>query len=191
MNCTTSAQYFHLLRRQVLRGRRKPLVVLSPKSLLRSRRSRSPVDELVNDRFREVIDDPGTLDPASLDPAAVRRVLLVSGKVAYDVMDGRDRLGAPAAVVRVEQIYPWPEDQIARVLGRYPNASEVFWVQEEPENMGAWSFVHGRLHRLLRDRYGLRHISRIESGSPAAGSAALHQMEQEDVVGRALAGLSG
>ena len=190
VNCTTSAQYFHLLRRQVLRGRRKPLVVLSPKSLLRSRRSRSPVDDLVNGLFREVIDDPASLDPASLDPAGVRRVVLVSGKVAYDVMDGRDRLGAPAAVIRVEQIYPWPEDQIAEVLGRYPIASEVFWVQEEPENMGAWNFVHGRLHRLLRDRYGLRHVSRIESGSPAAGSAALHQMEQEDVVERALEGLS-
>jgi len=200
VNATTSAQYFHLLRRQLLRGRRKPLVVLTPKSLLRSRRSRSPVEELVNDRFREVIDDPAAVDPAAVDPAAVdppgldpahvRRVLLASGKVAYDLMDGRDRAGAPAGVVRVEQLYPWPEEQVAGVLRRYPNASEVFWVQEEPENMGAWSFVHGRLHRLLRDRYQLRHVSRIESGSPAAGSAALHQMEQEDVVARALEGLS-
>ncbi|MDQ3643821.1 MAG: multifunctional oxoglutarate decarboxylase/oxoglutarate dehydrogenase thiamine pyrophosphate-binding subunit/dihydrolipoyllysine-residue succinyltransferase subunit, partial [Actinomycetota bacterium] len=186
VNCTTSAQYFHLLRRQALRGRRKPLIVLSPKSLLRSRRSRSSVDELLSGRFQEVIDDP-----APLDPSDVRRVVLASGKMAYDVMDGRDQAGAAAAVVRVEQLYPWPEEQIAEVLGRYPHASEVFWVQEEPENMGAWNFVHGRLHRLLRDRYELRHVSRIESGSPAAGSAALHQMEQEGVVLRALAGLSG
>ncbi len=185
-NCTTSAQYFHLLRRQVLRGRRKPLVVLSPKSLLRSRRSRSPVDELVNERFHEVIDDPTPLNPSD-----VRRIVLASGKVAYDLVDRRDEVGAPVAVVRVEQLYPWPDEQVGAVLSRYPNASEVFWVQEEPENMGAWSFVHGRLHRLLRERYTLRHVSRIESGSPAAGSAALHQMEQEDVVERALRGLCG
>jgi 2-oxoglutarate dehydrogenase E1 component len=191
VNCTTSAQYFHVLRRQVSRERRKPLVVLTPKSLLRSRRSRSAVDQLVNDRFQEVIDDPTFLEPTDLDPSDVRRVVLASGKVAYDVMDGRDRLGAPAAVVRVEQLYPWPDEQIAAVLGHYQNASQVFWVQEEPENMGAWSFVHGRLHRLLRDRYQLRHVSRIESGSPATGSGALHQMEQEDVVARALEDLDG
>ncbi|MDP8975270.1 MAG: multifunctional oxoglutarate decarboxylase/oxoglutarate dehydrogenase thiamine pyrophosphate-binding subunit/dihydrolipoyllysine-residue succinyltransferase subunit, partial [Actinomycetota bacterium] len=189
VNCTTSAQYFHVLRRQVSRERRKPLIVLTPKSLLRSRRSRSPVGELVDDRFHEVIDDRDLREATALDPSQVRRVVLASGKVAYDVMDGRDQLEAPVAVVRVEQVYPWPADQLGRVLDRYPNASEVFWVQEEPENMGAWSFVHGRLHRLLRDRYQLLHVSRIESGSPAAGSAALHQMEQEDVVARALEGL--
>ncbi|MDQ3570290.1 MAG: multifunctional oxoglutarate decarboxylase/oxoglutarate dehydrogenase thiamine pyrophosphate-binding subunit/dihydrolipoyllysine-residue succinyltransferase subunit, partial [Actinomycetota bacterium] len=180
VNCTTAAQYFHLLRGQVLRGRRTPLVLLTPKSLLRSRRSRSPIEDLAEGRFREVIDDP-----APLDPASVRRVLLVSGKVAYDSMARRDEAELPVAVVRVEQVYPWPDEQLAAVLSRYPHASQVFWVQEEPENMGAWNFVHGRLHRLLRDRYELRHVSRIESGSPAAGSTSLHQMEQEHLMDRA------
>ncbi|MDQ3680959.1 MAG: multifunctional oxoglutarate decarboxylase/oxoglutarate dehydrogenase thiamine pyrophosphate-binding subunit/dihydrolipoyllysine-residue succinyltransferase subunit, partial [Actinomycetota bacterium] len=180
VNCTTAAQYFHLLRGQVMRGRRKPLVLLTPKSLLRSRRSRSPIEDLVGGRFREVIDDT-----APQEPASVRRVLLVSGKVAYDAMARRDEAELPVAVVRVEQVYPWPEEQLAAVLSLYPHASQVFWVQEEPENMGAWNFVHGRLHRLLRDRYQLRHVSRIESGSPAAGSTLLHQMEQEDLMDRA------
>jgi 2-oxoglutarate dehydrogenase complex dehydrogenase (E1) component-like enzyme len=125
-------------------------------------------------------------------------VLLCSGKVAFDAMARRDALmsGEPdlpvpgvdpsgVAVVRVEQLYPWPEEALASVLGRYPNADQVVWVQEEPENMGAWSFAHGRLHRLLRDRFTLTHVSRAESASPATGSAALHQLEQEDLLRRA------
>ena len=91
------------------------------------------------------------------------------------------------AVVRVEQLYPWPEPQLGAVLGRYPGATEVVWVQEEPENMGAWSFAHGRLHRLLRDRFTLRHVSRAESASPATGSAALDQLEHEDLLRQAFA----
>jgi 2-oxoglutarate dehydrogenase complex dehydrogenase (E1) component-like enzyme len=130
----------------------------------------------------------------------VRRVLLCSGKVAFDAMARRDALlggeaGLPApgidpaavAVVRVEQLYPWPEEALAAVLGQYPNADQVVWVQEEPENMGAWSFAHGRLHRLLRDRFTLSHVSRSESASPATGSAALHHLEQEDLLLRAFA----
>ena len=141
----------------------------------------------------------GAVTPA-IDPAAVRRVLLCSGKVAFDAMARRDALRAgqeglpepgvdPAAVavVRVEQLYPWPEEALAAVLGRYPGAEQVVWVQEEPENMGAWSFAHGRLHRLFRDRFTLTHVSRTESASPATGSAALHQLEQEDLLRRAFA----
>jgi 2-oxoglutarate dehydrogenase E1 component len=89
-------------------------------------------------------------------------------------------------VVRVEQLYPWPDDAVSDVLERYPNASEVVWLQEEPENMGAWSFVHGRLHRHLRDRYRLVHVSRAESASPATGSSAQHQLEQADLLDRAI-----
>jgi 2-oxoglutarate dehydrogenase E1 component len=89
-------------------------------------------------------------------------------------------------VVRVEQLYPWPEDGIATLLARYEKASEVVWLQEEPENMGAWAFVHGRLHRLLRDDFTLRHVSRIEAGSPATGSTAMHQLETKDLLARAL-----
>jgi 2-oxoglutarate dehydrogenase E1 component len=133
------------------------------------------------------------------DPSAVARVVLCSGKVAHEALARRDTLVAgrgadppagfdPAAVavVRVEQLYPWPQGAIGEVLGRYPAADEVVWLQEEPENMGAWSFVHARLHRLLRDRYTLRHVSRPESASPATGSGSLHQLEQADLLERAL-----
>jgi 2-oxoglutarate dehydrogenase E1 component len=135
-----------------------------------------------------------------VDRQAVKRVLLCSGKVAFDLSMRRDDLragkeGLPGpgvdpsgvAVVRVEQLYPWPEDHLAEVLSRYPAAGELVWVQEEPENMGPWSFVHGRLHRLLRERYRLTHVSRIESASPATGSAAMHQLQQEDLLERAFA----
>jgi 2-oxoglutarate dehydrogenase E1 component len=112
--------------------------------------------------------------------------VFASGKVAYEAMARRDQAGAPAAVVRVEQLYPWPEAAIAEVLARYQRATEVVWLQEEPENMGAWSFVHGRLHRLLRDDFRLRHASRPESGSPASGSASVHQQEQDELLARAV-----
>jgi 2-oxoglutarate dehydrogenase complex dehydrogenase (E1) component-like enzyme len=181
------------------------LVVFTPKSLLRSRLSRSPLVDLASGSFRSVVDDPAASgDPAPesfatvVDPLAVRRVLLCSGKVAFDAMARRDQLAeegrdlphpgvAPAAVavVRVEQLYPWPEAELVTVLDRYPSAREVVWVQEEPENMGAWSFAHGRLHRLLRERFTLTHVSRAESASPSTGSAALDHLEHEDLLARA------
>jgi 2-oxoglutarate decarboxylase len=182
-NATTAAQFFHLLRRQVRRSVRKPLVVFSPKYLLRAKESRSPIAEFTTGRFREVLDD------TVVDPAAVRRVLLCSGKVAYDLLKRRDETGAPVAVVRIEQLYPWPHEQVTALLDRYENADSVFWVQEEPENMGAWPFAHGRLHALLPDRVKLGHASREESGSPAAGSSVMHALEQEDLVERAFAGV--
>jgi 2-oxoglutarate dehydrogenase E1 component len=118
-------------------------------------------------------------------------VVLCAGKVAFDAMAARDALleqgaGPVTAVVRVEQLYPWPEDGIATLLARYEKASEVVWLQEEPENMGAWAFVHGRLHRLLRNDFTLRHVSRVEAGSPATGSTAMHQLELKDLLARAL-----
>src|SRR5207248_5018291 len=118
----TAAQLFHLLRRQVRRDVRKPLVIMTPKSLLRARQSRSSVDEFVSGQYLEVLDDPGVQDPA-----AVRRVVLSSGKVAFDAMARRDQLSAPVAVARVEQFYPWPEDAVADVLARYEHANEVVW----------------------------------------------------------------
>jgi len=204
---TTAAQYFHLLRSQVRGMGRRPLVVFTPKSLLRARHSRSALDDLTVGSFAEVVDDPATYPGAhgvdgqpAIDAGAVRRILLCSGKVAFDAMTRRDALVAgeeglpvpgtdPAGVVvvRVEQLYPWPEEALAAVLGHYPQADQVVWVQEEPENMGAWSFVHGRLHRLLRDRFVLVHVSRAESASPATGSTALHVLEQEDLLRRAFA----
>jgi len=204
---TTAAQYFHLLRSQVRGAARRPLVVFTPKFLLRARQSRSDLDDLVSGAWESVLDDPATTGAAggaaasnAVDPGAVRRLLLCSGKIAFDLTARRDELisgkaelplpgvepGA-VAVVRVEQLYPWPEQSLVDVLGRYPGATEVIWVQEEPENMGAWSFVHGRLHRLLRERFKLTHVSRVESASPASGSSALHQLEQEDLLTRAFA----
>jgi 2-oxoglutarate decarboxylase len=184
VNATTAAQYFHLLRRQVRRDKRKPLVVFTPKSLLRAKQARSAVSELEQGRFREVIDDPGVAD-AEAD--SVRRVVLCTGKIAYDALAARDSAGVPVAVVRVEQLYPWPEEQIASVVARYERAGEVVWLQEEPENMGSWYFVAGRLHRLFAQDYTIGHVTRIESGSPASGSAALHGLEQQDLLTRVLA----
>jgi 2-oxoglutarate dehydrogenase E1 component len=186
VNCTTAAQYFHVLRRQVVRDVRKPLIVFTPKSLLRARQARSPVEALTAGSFEEVLDDPHYLGGGG-DPASVERVVLASGKVAYDAMAKRDEASVPAAVVRLEQLYPWPESSVAGVLARYGRASEVVWLQEEPENMGAWSFVKGRLPRLLGDDYSLRSATRPESGSPAGGSASVHQQEQEELIASALA----
>jgi 2-oxoglutarate decarboxylase len=184
VNATTAAQYFHVLRRQVRRPVRRPLVIFTPKSLLRARQSRSPIADLEAGTFKEVLDDPGDLDPAS-----IQRVILASGKVAYDAMAHRDEHGLPVAVVRVEQLYPWPEMMVLDTVSRYPAAREVVWMQEEPENMGPWTFVHGRLHRLLRDDFTLRHVSRPESASPASGSQTTHQRQQADLLAGAFGGL--
>jgi multifunctional 2-oxoglutarate metabolism enzyme len=185
---TTAAQYFHLLRSQVRGAVRRPLIVFTPKSLLRARTARSPIGDLVTGSFAEVVDDPGAVG-GSIDPMAVKRVVLCSGKVAYDALARRDALGKAGesiVVVRVEQLYPWPKDTVEHILERYGDADEVVWLQEEPENMGAWNFVHGRLHRLVRGPLNLRHVSRAESASPATGSAALHRLEQEDLLARAI-----
>jgi len=185
---TTSAQYFHLLRSQVKTADRKPLVVFTPKSLLRSRLARSPIEAFTSGSFAEVLDDPVSTQEG-FDPDGVTRMVLCAGKVAYDALERRDGLGEAGAgvvVVRVEQLYPWPKANLQDILDRYPNAGEVVWLQEEPENMGAWNFVHSRLHRLLRDTHTLRHVSRAESASPASGSAALHRLEQDDLLVRAV-----
>ncbi len=174
---TTARQYFHLLRRQVRRNVRKPLVVMAPKQPLRMKESRSAVDELTTGSFSEVLDDPFVADRA-----AVRRVVLCSGKVAWDAITAREKRGAPVAVVRVEQLYPFPEAQISDVLNSYPNAKEVVWLQEEPENMGAWHFVENIIWRLKDRGYDLRHVSRVESGSPATGSKAVHDQELTELM---------
>ncbi len=184
VNATSAAQYFHLLRRQVRWPGHKPLVVFTPKYLLRARESRSPVEELVSGSFREVLDDPGVTDAG-----AVRRVILCSGKVAYDAMLRRDQVKAPVAVVRVEQLYPWPEAAVTDVLERYLGADSLYWLQEEPENMGPWPFVRGRLHRVVQGGSKLGHASRHEYGSPATGSFKLHLREQEDLLDRAFEGV--
>ena len=193
---TTAAQLFHLLRRQVRRSIRKPLVVFTPKRYLRGREAYSPVEDLTTGSFREVLDDP-----ALAGSPAVRRVVLATGKVALDLLNARTAAaGAPiaavtpiaaggggdVAVVRVEQLFPWPEEQIASAIAGYPAAEEVVWLQEEPRNMGAWAFVRDRLAALVGGGYRLSAVTRVASGSPATGSHAMHDLEQADLLGRAL-----
>jgi 2-oxoglutarate dehydrogenase E1 component len=180
-NATTAAQYFHLLRRQIVRDIRKPLVVFTPKSMLRAKVARSRLDELTSGSFREVLDDPGVTDPG-----AIRRVVLCSGKIGHEALMERDKRGAPVAVVRVEQLYPWPYDQLAAVLDRYPNTRELVWLQEEPANMGGWAFAQDRLAERFAGTHSVLRVSRYESGSPATGSHTIHVQEQEAILDAAL-----
>ncbi|HEY9559090.1 MAG TPA: multifunctional oxoglutarate decarboxylase/oxoglutarate dehydrogenase thiamine pyrophosphate-binding subunit/dihydrolipoyllysine-residue succinyltransferase subunit, partial [Acidimicrobiales bacterium] len=181
-NCTQSSQIFHLLRRQIHRSVRKPLVIFTPKSLLRAKPARSSVDELLTGSFRETIDDPFVTDRDG-----VRRVVLASGKIGHEAIAARDSAGAPVAVVRVEQLYPWPFEQLAEIVASYPNATEVVWLQEEPENMGAWNFAKGSLYERFEDSHRIMRVSRHESGSPATGSHAIHGQEQAQLISAALA----
>ncbi len=186
---TTAAQMFHLIRAQAMRQTRKPLVVMTPKSLLRAKHSRSSYDELLNSHFNEVLDDPRFTGGA--DRSQVGKVILCSGKIAYDALgrsaDLQSESGTiSSAVVRIEQLYPWPAEELASIIDLYPAATEVVFLQDEPENMGAWFFVHEKLHKILRDRYNLTHVTRAPAGSPATGSHAIHDVELEDLMTRAL-----
>ena len=177
VNTTTAANYFHLLRRQVHSERRTPLIVFTPKQGLRMKQTRSPIDALTSGSFEEVLDDPGDIDPNS-----VTRIVFCSGKVAWDAIDERDRLGAPVAIVRIEQLYPLPTEQMLAILQKYSNARELRWLQEEPENMGAWNFIEHNTWRIKDQGYDLRHVARVESGSPATGSKAIHDQELADLM---------
>jgi 2-oxoglutarate dehydrogenase E1 component len=176
-NATTAAQYFHLLRRQVRRDVRKPLVLFTPKRPLRMKETRSPIDDLVEGEFQEVLDDP-----AVTDPSAVRRLVFCSGKIAYDAMAERDERQAPVAIIRLEQLFPFPQQQLLDILERYAGATDLVWLQEEPENMGAWAFVEHRVWRVKERGYDIRHAARVESGSPATGSATIHDQELADLL---------
>lgn len=179
VNATTSAQYFHLLRRQVKSERKLPLIVMSPKYLLRARSSRSSVADFTQGSFCSVLDDTGVENPEAVD-----RIVLASGKVAYDAMARRDEINAPAAIVRIEQLYPWPTEALREVVDRYPNAREVVWLQEEAKNMGPWGFVLRRLPDLLGEKLPLRDVARMASGSPATGTMAMHNLEHEELMRR-------
>jgi 2-oxoglutarate decarboxylase len=180
-NASTAGQYFHLLRRQVRRDVRKPLVIFTPKSLLRARPARSMIEELTRGSFEEVLDDPFVVDADG-----VRRLVLCSGKIAHEAMAERTERDAPVAVVRVEQLYPWPYDRLSEVASRYPNARQIVWLQEEPSNMGAWAFAQDRLAERLGDSHEISRVSRHESGSPATGSHTIHVQEQEAIIDAAL-----
>lgn len=184
---STAAQLFHLVRAQVARTPQRPLVVLTPKSLLRARETRSAIAAFTDGGFQPVLADP-LVDDGELEPTSVRRLILASGKVAYEAMAKRAKgeLAAPTAIVRVDQLYPWPREALAAALATFPNLAELVWLQEEPENMGAWPSVHELLHRMDLNGARLRHVSRVRAGSPATGSAAMHALEQADLLRRAL-----
>jgi len=174
---STPAQYFHLLRRQVLQRCRKPLVVMTPKSLLRNPAAVSTRQDLAEGRFHAVLDDREA-------PAKAPRLVFCSGKIYYEL---RERLQSNArrdtALVRLEQLYPFPEDALRGALSRYTQARDIFWVQEEPENMGAWRFVHPRLAALL-DR-SLRYVGRPPAASPATGFPKIYRRQQEAIIAAA------
>jgi 2-oxoglutarate dehydrogenase E1 component len=179
---STPAQMFHLLRRQMLRSLRKPLVVMTPKSLLRHKHSSSTMADLAGGHFHAVIDE---LD--AIDPAGVRRLVLCSGKVYYDLLDRRhaDR-AADVALVRIEQLYPFPADEFHAVVARYAQARQVVWCQEEPQNQGAWYQVRHRLQAGLLPGQELLYAGREGAAAPATGIHALHQREQDNLVAAAL-----
>lgn len=186
-NATTPAQYFHLLRRQMYggqdrRGLRKPLILFTPKSILRHARAISTLDDLTRGGFREVISDSQVVGDQ------VNRVLICSGKVYYDLLQAReDKKADQVAIVRLEQIYPFPATAMADVLSRYPVTAEIVWVQEEPRNMGPWRFVNEWMQPVLEPtRRVLRYVGRAEAASPATGALKRHQQEQVEILDAAL-----
>ncbi|AEV88425.1 alpha-ketoglutarate decarboxylase [Actinoplanes sp. SE50] len=180
-NPTTPANYFHLLRRQALSSKRKPLVVMSPKSLLRHKLAVSSVADFTQGTFQPVLGDAG-VNGQPLDAGSVKRVLFCSGKVYYDLFQARaDRGITDTAIIRMEQIYPLPVDELKAVLAQYPNAEDFAWVQEEPANQGAWSFVALNLLEHL-EGVRLRRISRPAAAAPAVGSAKMHEAEQQALI---------
>jgi 2-oxoglutarate dehydrogenase E1 component len=177
VNCTTPAQYFHVLRRQMYggadgRGLLKPLVIFTPKRMLRHPKAISHIEEFAQGEFHKVIGDESTIDRST-----VTRIVFCCGQLYYDLVAAREQKKADnVAVVRVEQLYPFPASQLDATLSNYPAGTEIAWVQEEPRNMGAWRFVEENLPRPLR------YIGRPASASPAAGSLKRHQEEQAEII---------
>jgi 2-oxoglutarate dehydrogenase E1 component len=175
--CSTPAQYFHLLRRQALRTHRRPLICMQPKSLLRLPQAASRLDDLVHGSFAPVIDDPIT----SHYRDDVRRIVFCTGKLYYDLSLSPSR-NPQVALVRVEELYPWPHEEIQRIVDGYPAVEQVVWAQEEPKNQGAWTYVQPRLRASAGAAVGVRYVGRPERASPAEGFADAHQAEQARIV---------
>ncbi|WP_291162683.1 2-oxoglutarate dehydrogenase E1 component [Gemmatimonas sp. UBA7669] len=175
--CSTPAQYFHLLRRQALRKARRPLICMQPKSLLRLPQAASRLEDLVQGGFQSVIDDP----IASQRRDEVRRIVFCTGKVYYDLALAPSRNPA-VALVRVEELYPWPHEEIQRIMDLYPAIEQVVWAQEEPKNQGAWTYVQPRLRVSAGAAVGVRYVGRPERASPAEGFADAHQTEQARII---------
>lgn len=179
---TTAAQIFHLLRSQMLRPLRRPLIVMSPKSMLRNPLATSSLDELLNGSFQQIITES-----AEISPEKVKRVILCTGKVYYDLFSARDEKGIDdIAIIRVEQLYPFPHDLLISVLAEYPNAASIVWCQEEPMNQGAWYQIRHHLEACTGNHHKLTYAGRKLSASPAAGSYNLHMAELHQFVNQAL-----
>jgi 2-oxoglutarate dehydrogenase E1 component len=179
---STPAQYFHLLRRQIRKGFERPLIVMTPKSLLRLPAAGSSVEQITGGGFQPVIEDADVVDANT-----VERVVFCSGKVFYDLSEARKKRGENlVAIVRVEQFYPFPLSAITQTIASYPNTKELIWCQEEPKNMGAWTFMEGKFEDLVPGGDRLRYVGRAESASPATGNYSVHMQEQEKLVSEAL-----
>jgi 2-oxoglutarate dehydrogenase E1 component len=179
---STPAQMFHMLRRQMLRSFRKPLIVMTPKSLLRHELSVSSLADLARGSFARVIDEVDELQPAN-----VRRVVFCSGKVYFDLLKARRKDGLrDVALVRVEQLYPFPSDECEAVMRRFANAREIVWCQEEPQNQGAWYQIRHRLQDLLGGRRELLYAGRAHAAAPATGITKVHEAEQHAIIEAAL-----
>ncbi|MDH3285666.1 MAG: 2-oxoglutarate dehydrogenase E1 component, partial [Acidobacteriota bacterium] len=185
VNLTTPAQLFHCLRRQVVRPWRKPLVVLSPKSLLRHPRVVSELEDLAGGRFHRVLHDE-----RGLAGEQVSRVLLCSGKIYYELAAYREAAGIDnVALLRFEQLYPLQDESVERALAPFPEGTPVYWVQEEPYNMGPWPYLRLRFGESLYGRWPLGRFARPEGASPATGSSRWHKLEQEELVENAFSGI--
>ncbi|MEV4319185.1 multifunctional oxoglutarate decarboxylase/oxoglutarate dehydrogenase thiamine pyrophosphate-binding subunit/dihydrolipoyllysine-residue succinyltransferase subunit [Actinocrispum sp. NPDC049592] len=183
---STPANYFHLLRRHALDGVQRPLVVFTPKSMLRNKHAVSPVEDFIEGtKFQSVLDDP-----SNPDPNGVRKILFVSGKLYYELAAEKEKLGAnDTAVVRVEQLYPVPEKKLGAIFDKYPNAKDVRWVQEEPANQGSWPFYGLFVREKFPERLGnLKRVSRRPMSAPSAGSSKVHEVEQRELIEKAFAG---
>jgi 2-oxoglutarate dehydrogenase E1 component len=180
-NPTTPGQYFHLLRRQARIAKQRPLVVMTPKSLLRLNQATSRIEDLTEGRFRPVLADP------EVDPEQVTRLVLCTGKIYYDIHGHAARRDNPGvAVGRVELLYPFPQEEILSLVSSYPRLQEVVWVQEEPRNMGARAFMSPRLMQILPEHLSIGYIGRPERAASGEGYPIAHAMEQDRIVGTAL-----
>jgi 2-oxoglutarate dehydrogenase E1 component len=185
---TTASQIFHLLRRQMVRQFRKPLIIFTPKSLLRAKDATSPLAEFTKGEFRTVIPE----QTAGIDAAKVKRVIVCSGKVYYDLVRKREeRESGDTALLRVEQLYPFPHKAFAAEMRRYPNATDIVWCQDEPQNQGAWFFVQHYVHENMLEGQRLGYAGRPASASPAVGYSHLHQEQQKALLDQAFGKLKG
>lgn len=179
---STPANYFHLLRRHVLDGVHRPLIVFTPKKMLRMKQAVSSVEDFTSGKFQSVIDDP------SVDPAAVTKVLFTSGRLYWELVEHRDKLGvSDTAIVRLEQLYPIPKRKLASLLEAYPQVTDFRWVQEEPANQGAWTFLALAFQETMPRLAGIKRVSRRAMAAPAAGSLRVHEVEQQAIMNAAFA----